>query len=272
MVCLPGCHNNTAAPSGNLSFKDEKSMRDALKGTWILEEYVDSIDAGLTPKLLEYMLEKMNQISYSPAPKNLVIKGVFHPLEMNSFWDLDRSVDSCMVIFEPHVNKLVFNIVEHYYASKHLIDTAEFIFNGPDTLLRVYQGAAVIDFIKYDASHCPGISEYDHLTNSKFIAGKYYLDSDTEKKHHILFTKCGGVEGAENISADLRGFNSYKTVLPFNLIGPDELNLYEGNKPSDNQNMSGEMCVAIFSWEVKTDSLILKPERMDKRIVLVKAR
>src|SRR5580698_2113773 len=66
-ICtISSCHNNNAAkaPNASLVFKDEQSMRETLKGIWILKEYEDSIDAGLTPKLLEYMLRTRSCINY----------------------------------------------------------------------------------------------------------------------------------------------------------------------------------------------------------------
>ena len=251
VFCLSGCLNSTAQKSDKFIFKDEKSMRDALRGRWILKEYEDSIDAGLTPKLLEYMLEKMNYISYSSEHDILIVRGLFHHIEKNHFWDVDRSVDSSSVSFEPLIDKLIFRVTEQSYESKRIIDTAEFVINEMDTVLRVHQDSKVIDFIKYDAGLCSNNDEYGHLVNSKFIAGKYYLYSDTGHAHHIIFTKCGDIEGAQYIDPAFNGYSNYGIGLMGFRTEPDRISM---DNPNDKR-MDAE--AVIMPWRVLNDSLIL---------------
>ncbi|MCW3127555.1 MAG: hypothetical protein JWO03_3213, partial [Bacteroidetes bacterium] len=78
-------------------------------------------------------------------------------------------------------------------------------------------------------------------------AGKYFNANDTTLSHHIIFTKCGNVEGAENIATYITRGKSYEVKLAYfddkgdKIIFRDSLD--EG--------------VAELFWSVNKDSLIL---------------
>jgi hypothetical protein len=236
-------------------------MRDELGGTWILQEYEDSTDAGLTPKLLEYMFNKWNQISYDVASGKARIFSLSQMRSIRGFYDTEY-LDSCAVYLYPQSDKINFHI--SYPASMHrppISDTAEFLISGNDTILRIHTDSTALDFVKYDIGKCSNIGVYSHLVNSRFIAGKYYALSDTAHRHHIIFTKCGDIEGAEFIAPYLKGFTNYSVVTRGFFTEPDQMSLYD----SRDTRMSAE--AITLQWQVTDDSLIL-----GDHIVLVRMR
>ena len=189
-------------------------MREALRGTWILQEYEDSIDAGLTPKLLEYMLDHRHSIGYYPDIKN----GNTDPRYLAYLWHDKNNVEMQLhVSFKFAADMITFSGEKDKVtgsAPRPLI--ARFVINSPDTILRVYGDSSLmdsVDFVKYDNSKCQHVPAYFHLINSKFLAGKYYAVGDTGHRHHIIFTRCGTVEGAEYISSELSGCSDYEVQL-----------------------------------------------------------
>lgn len=254
-IYLSGCHN-TPAPD-KFSFKDETSMRKTLEGTWILEEYMDSTDAGLTPKLLEYMLGKWNQICYESGKARIFSLSQTRNAKGSS--DTEYR-DSCTVHFYPGANKMIFRIAPQVWQHRQpAIDTAEFILSGNDTVLRVHIDSNVIDFIKYDIGRCEQMAEYSHLVNSKFIVGKYFALDDTARRHHIIFTKCGSIEGAQYIAPQYKDCSNYDVVIKGFLTEPDQISIY-------NQSNHSGIQASIMPWRVQNDSLIIGD------IVLVRAR
>jgi hypothetical protein len=265
---LSGCNNNTVAPSAKLSFKDEKSMREALKGTWILKAYMDSIDAGLTPKLLEYMLGKCNRIKFVSESNILLINKRAKFMDEGQYHNLDGWTDSLIVKFSPNDNKIIF-IETIDPKQKPVADTAEYIFSHNDTILRLYKDSTTVDFVKYSIGKCDDIGDYSHLINSKYIAGKYYSLDDTAHLHHIIFTKCGNMEGAKYIMPKLSGYSTYFVSIEGFLTGSDRIVLYNDNGPDSN------IIPILYNWSVIDDSLILRSNQADcsdQPIVLVKAR
>jgi hypothetical protein len=249
-------------------------MHEALKGTWILKEYEDSTDAGLTPKLLAYLLGTKSQISYDMD--HMIISG-FEPMRDGMlnytgpkavyalrFDAPDRRLvieirsDTTSTDFDdegsPIERKLPSRIVE--------IDTADFIVEGADTILRLNVGANQKDFVKYANTKCPDQSVYIHLVNSKFITGKYYALTDTGHAHHIAFTRCGGLEGAGNIDASLTEMTEYEVNVANFTTKPDAIEFYNPEYKIGR----------TFYWQVDHDSLILYQDAQDKekQIVLVK--
>ena len=238
-------------------------MRDALKGSWILQEYEDSIDAGLTPKLLEYMLDKPNGIFYSVDPWT----DSLHPdniVEMG--YKTDKTLD-LRAVFKFAESKMEFYSLPDSAsgAISKLIATAEFIIDTPDAILKFHFDTSqrAVNFVKYDVGTCPHMTAYSHLINSKYLAGKYYRNDDEGKKHHIILTRCGSIEGAENIDVSMKEYALYSPVYFGFKTNPDVVIFY------DKQYIKADM----LSWEVDQDSLILSHEGgIDtKRIVLVKA-
>jgi len=209
LAVLDGCHSPNAPRKSEPA--DQASMQQMLKGTWILQEYEDSIDAGLTPKLLEYMFSKYNLMACDFDSGDYRI--LSYTPRMGNYY-MDPLYDTCRIRFMPGSNKMVFEInyfdVQRRTAS---IDTAELIINGPDTILRFYDSiATALDLVKYDNSKCPNADVYQHLISSKFIAGKYFRVDDDQHEHHIIFTRCGDVEGAQNIDASMNDFATYSVV------------------------------------------------------------
>ena len=269
LICLflSGCHNsgNTDATSGKTTFKDERSMRAAMMGSWILQEYTDSIDAGLTPKLLEFMLEKQRLIEYDPNKK----EGTADPVHSVYISEGNSNDEQLMLAdFKFADNKIIFRKQAGDTSGKAIgqVVNADVIINAPDTILRLYTDSLLssyIDFVKYDNSKCPDIDVYHHLINSKFIAGKYFREDDRGKERHIIFTRCGNIEGAENIDPSLHGHTDYDISMSHFLTSPDAIELYD---PVLKMGRT-------FYWEVSEDSLILRPNKSDKgtSIVLIKA-
>jgi hypothetical protein len=252
LTLLSGCHNDNAPPP-KFAFGDERYMQDALQGDWILQEYMDSIDAGLTPKLLEYMFDKVNLLQYRRA---------YGRMQMYTFARFKAAPDTCDLLFDPANNTILFKVV--YNDGQHpasRTDTAEFIINGSDTVLHLRGAFGQTDYVRYSTDRCTGMDEYSHLINSKFIAGKYYALDDTARHHHIIFTRCGDIEGAEFIFPQLKDYSHYDVLMSGFRTGPDQMSLC--------QNHDGKMNVSslLISWTVVNDSLIL-----GKDIVLVKAR
>jgi hypothetical protein len=247
LALATGCGMNSGKKSTAVPPMNGSSMQQALKGHWISEEYADSIDAGLTPKLLEYMIDRAGSIDFDPAHNIALLTG-------------SDAIDTCRVGFDPVGNKVFFTAPGQGSAA----DTAEFIITATDTLLRLHRDSAIVDFTKYDIGACPGISAYSHLVNSKFIAGKYYALSDAAKEHHIIFTRCGSIEGAEYISRLLKNCSSYEAALTNFVTHPDAIEFY------NTQARPG----LVYYWEVSEDSLILRSgdRNRDNSIVLVKAQ
>lgn len=239
-------------------------MREALKGSWILQEYADSIDAGLTPKLLEYMLDRQSLIVYAVDPWDTTNKNNTITIANE---ETNKDEDYIM-IFKCAENKI--ELFSKYDSLTRempkYVATVEFVSSEPDMVLHLYNDSLKdkpVSFIKYDVGKCPHITPYSHLVHSKFIAGKYYGINDIERKHHIIFTRCGSIEGAENIDPLMRFFGEYGTVITNFRTNPDVIVFInaEYNK------------AAKMSWEVNHDSLILyhAGDVKDSRIVLVKA-
>ena len=257
VFCLSGCLNSTAQKSDKVSFKDEKSMREALKGTWILKEYEDSIDAGLTPKLLEYMLEGLYSIKYSSDTDCHFISGLGGRV-LTTDYDKALGDERCSIGILTSSGQIVFT-----KSDSKKSDSAMLIIDGADTILKIRD---TVDryFVKYDGSKCDNIDVYNHLVNSKFIAGKYYREEDKDKAKHIIFTKCGNIEGAINIDGSLDGMDGYFVTIANSSLGLDVMK-FAGSGHNYNSDRR-------FHWEVVVDSLILKPEKATRRIVLVKSQ
>ncbi len=263
---LSGCQNSNTAPA-KFGFKDERSMREALRGTWILKEYEDSIDAGLTPKLLSYMMTKLTQIDYDS--NRLSVSGFGPLIDSLMFYANGSQIENSGPIFDFRNNKIFFTLSKPYSADSVRKDSslinAEFIFNDSDTILRVHMDSTFTDFIKYPMS-CDEYPYY-HLINSKFIAGKYYLLNDTGKTHHILFSKCGAIEGSEFIDNELKGYTSYSNGAIDQYYCNDVL-VFE-----KEDNTGGHIGSFGYLWQVVQDSLILRIENdRHTTIVLVHVR
>ena len=242
---LSGCQNSNTAPA-KFGFKDERSMSEALRGTWILQEYMDSIDAGLTPKLLEFMLENIYSIKYTSDTDCLFVLGMggaritadYDKAWREQRYSVDFLTSSGLMIFTNRDTKK--------------IDTAQFVIDGSDTILKIRDTSAIY-FVKYDASRCQNIDEYNHLINSKFIAGKYYLANDTGRTHHIIFTKCGKVEGVEYISSELKDHSDYDVQFTHFSTYPDAITF---NNPKFKIGRQ-------YYWEVIKDTLRLYSQYQD---------
>lgn len=232
-------------------------MREAMAGNWILQEYEDSIDAGLTPKLLEYMLDKPNSIAYGIDPQS----DSLHPDNLiGMVYQHDKS-EELNASFKYAESRIDFFSLQQ--KSKH-VASAQFLIDSPDAILRVSFDSLPrpLDFVKYDVGSCPHMTAYSHLINSKFIAGKYYRSDDTARKHHIIFTRCGNIEGAQNIDESMRNYEVYTVLYVGFKTNPDIVLFINA------QYNKADM----LSWEVSGDSLILRRERDpdERRIVLVK--
>jgi len=246
---MSACQNNTTPPPPDkLTFKDAKSMQDALRGTWILKEYEDSIDGGLTPKLLEYMLEDVYSIKYNSDTECQFILGNGGVRITADYYKAWRE-QSYSVDFVRSSGRILFTNTD-----TRKTDTAQLIIDGADTVLKIRDSLAIY-FVKYDASKCQNTDEYNHLINSKFIAGKYYLVSDTGRKHHIIFTKCGKVEGAEYIAPELKDHSDYEVQFTHFSTYPDAITF------NDPQFKIGRP----YYWEVRKDTLRLYSRYEDGR-------
>jgi hypothetical protein len=157
-------------------------------------------------------------------------------------------------------------LFDHSSKAAKQIGTLQFVFDGIDTTLMFHSEPEAKDsfeFIKYDMNKCSGFPDYMHLVNSKFIAGKYYNVSDTSSLHHIIFTRCGNVEGAENIAPDLTKGSYYEVQLGQFDAGGDVIRFRD----------AGDNGVAEMLWTVSKDSLILTSDVSNKKkapIVLLK--
>lgn len=239
-------------------------MQNALRGTWILKEYEDSIDAGLTPRLLELNLIKRSVLTYINGK---MISNGFEKWSNEKVYPVGNSEESYLLCFYPSQNKFSIEISSAKMGSK--LDTAEFIIDGLDTVLRVFDKSNSHVYIKYDIDKCPDISPYTHLVNSKFIAGKYYNATDTAKRHHIIFTKCGNVEGAELIDSYLKDYKDYQIEIDDFNCTPDCISFIKPNLK--DTTFHGKS----FLWKVNSDSLILynhNGNELDNSIILLRAR
>ena len=276
---LAGCRDNGSHLPESFSLKDKPAMQQTLRGTWILREYEDSIDAGLTPKLLELMLGPKSIISYEQG--HLSMWGLY-PSRRDTTEEEHVFSEEFELGFDAATQKLIITVSENeeeltvdsagrpnsQRATKNKVlkvDTAEILVSEGDTVLRLHTDSSFHDFVKYDVGKCKDIVPYAHLVNSKFIAGRYYALSDTGRLHHIIFTKCGSVEGVENISPDLKGYSEYGLELTNFSTFPDAIFF---NNPA--YKMGRE-----YYWEVEIDSLRLRSTVLDSKaapIVLVRAR
>jgi hypothetical protein len=253
-------------------------MREALKGTWILQEYMDSVDAGLTPKLLEYMLGARSCLNYDL--KQLTTSGFQTTLNKNLYFD-NNTAENYQLSFDVAHNKLIIKVtidttISDIDADGKLslktvslnksteTDTAEFIIEYGDTVLRLDRDSTYTDYVKYDNSRCEHIEAYSHLINSKFIAGKYFRADDQARSRHIIFTKCGNIEGPENIDPALSENTEYGVSLTNFSTTPDAIEFYN---PKYKMGRT-------YYWEVNEDSLILShdPDGKGSPIVLVKVQ
>ena len=276
---MSACHSNAPkAPVAQFGFKDEQAMREALKGTWILKEYEDSVDAGLTPKLLEYMLGSRSCMNYDL--KQLTTSGFQTSLNKDLYFD-NNTTEDYQLSFDIAHNKLIIKVTidttildidadgkpSLRTASLNNItesDTAEFVVEDGDTILRLHRDSTKTDFVKYDNSRCERVEAYSHLINSKFIAGKYFRADDHTRARHIIFTRCGNVEGPENIEPSLSENTEYGVSLTNFSTTPDAIEFYN---PKFKMGRT-------YYWEVNEDSLILShdPDGKGNPIVLVKAQ
>ena len=275
---MQGCHSNNS-PTTTSGFKDERAIRATLSGTWILREYEDSIDAGLTPKLLELMLGPKSIISYEQG--HLSMWGLY-PSRRDTTEEEHVFSEEFELGFDAATQKLIITVSENeeeltvdsagrpnsQRAAKNKVlkvDTAEILVDGGDTVLRLHMDSSVHDFVKYDVGKCKDIVPYAHLVNSKFIAGRYYALSDTGRLHHIIFTKCGSVEGVENILPELNGYSGYAVELTNFSTFPDAIFFYN---PAYKLGRT-------YYWEVSVDSLKLHTDYLNRHneiITLIKAR
>jgi hypothetical protein len=279
-ICfMSACHSNAAkAPATRFGFKDEQSMRQALQGTWILQEYMDSVDAGLTPKLLEYLLGSRSCINYDL--KQFTTSGFQTSLNKNLNYD-NSAAENYQLSFDVAHNKLIIKVTidttisDIDAAGKPVLrtaslgkstetDTAEFMVEYGDTILRLHRDSMQTNFVKYDNSRCEHVDAYSHLINSKFIAGKYYRLDDQSKARHIIFTRCGNIEGPENIEPSLTENTQYGVSLTNFSTTPDAIEFYN---PKYKMGRT-------YYWEVNEDSLILShdPDGKGNPIVLVKVQ
>ena len=249
-------------------FKDDAAMRTALRGSWILQEYADSIDAGLTPKLLEYILEREHSIEYYPgAAEGAVTTGA--PDKVRVGYQENNTEKTLTVRFDPKANKITFlepiDLKQSAISYKEVAH-AEFLIINRDTNLLFYNDSTPgkpIEFTKYDMNRCDHVPAYLHLVSSRFIAGKYYAADDKDRSHHIIFTKCQNIEGAENISTDFKSSSMYQVEL--GQFGADGDKIRFMDKEDKGK--------AEMVWSVDKDSLILFPySDRSKPIVLLKAK
>jgi hypothetical protein len=253
LTSLAACRN-TSKEEQPFRFKDEKSMREALKGSWILKEYADSVDAGLTPKLLAYMFASENTIDYYPDKTGkdsdvvVIWKG-----NSSQFTIDDQTFETN---FDYKENKLFFS---HHYkdtSGKDItqLDSAEFVVDGIDTTLiflgdsNPHQGRS---FIKYNVGSCPEMNAYQHLVNRRLITGKYYNVSDPQHLHHILFSSCGSIEGAGYISSSFSGFSDYDVFVENHLSGLDQISF------SSKRDTRMDAQATIVDWSVNKDTLTI---------------
>ena len=156
---------------------------------------------------------------------------------------------------------------------KQFIGKGKFILSGSDTLLSFEKDSISKPkiFIKYSSTSCDHGQAYEHLVNSKFIAGKYFLLADTGRSHHIIFTKCGNVEGAVYIDHFISEYKSYRPVLGGYTSGSDRMKFVSSGGDSE------------YFWNLDRDSLILERKIYShygdpqesftlERFVLVKSR
>jgi hypothetical protein len=264
IICgLSACHSHTGIPASQLAFKDRHAMREALKGTWILQQYTDSIDAGLTPKLLEYIIDsEQNTIVFDPAKWNNTNTDDLVGIGYEDA-GRDQEVAADFKFASGQIDFYSQDSVTHKRIK--LIASADFVIDTPDAILKVRfdTSHSTVNFVKYDVGACPHIAPYSHLINSKFITGKYYRADDDQQAHHIIFTRCGNVEGAQNIDASMQDFTIYSIVLSGFRANPDVMIFYN----------AGYNRADMLSWIVSDDSLILSHDggRNAKRIVLVRA-
>lgn len=254
LFILSGCHND-ARSSEKLGFKDERSMREAMKGNWILQEYSDSIDAGLTPKVLGYMFQDLYGIEYT-SDSCLLLFAAHSPsgntIFMNSSLPYSLS-------FIPSQSMVVFRKVSSEGADKGLpSDTAVLAVDQADTILRFISGSFSLQLVKYDAYQCPGIDAYSHLVNSRFIAGKYYSAGDTGHLHHIIFSKCGIIEGQEYIGPEFKTKDNYGVTLDPSNNASDQITFMdETDQRKDAQAIS-------VDWSVNKDTLTIGKYKLIK--------
>ena len=225
-------------------------MRQAVNGTWILKAYEDSIDAGLTPKLLEYMLVHTNSITID---KNKL------------YFDNDTSE-----LYTTQFDRLNNNIYlkKGVGGSKQIPDTLLCSIIDGDTLLSIYKDSMLLTFTKYNDDKCADETPYGHLINCKFIAGIYYTLADTARRHHIIFTKCGDIEGAQFIGLGFENVCNYSVSVAGFYTDPDAIALY--NTQHNNRKADAD----FVHWQVVNDSLLLWHDRLGRTtpVVLVKAR
>lgn len=261
-MLIGGCHTPVKPPEA-FAFKSEQAMQNALRGSWILQEYADSIDAGMTPKLLEFMVTKSHAITYSPDGKSMN--------EVRIGDQDDKNSELLSVDFDFKANKLTFyqkGVAKDTTGKPIGAMIATFTINDGDTVLQFQSDSAdgkIRDFVKYDINKCPEVSAYEHLVNSKFIAGKYYNAEDKDHIHNIVLTRCGSIQGAENISPTMSGYDHY---IP----------LVEGfGSEGDKLTLTGAKDVPAREvyWVVDKDSLTLTSTSLSHKlnpIVLLRKR
>ena len=210
---------------------------------------MDSIDAGQTPSQLQYIRDRWDELIYFPESNKLRIDEHFESPDMREF-DVINYGDSSFVRFDPSSNKFTFYaFFAEYRRRLPLVDSAEFIYVDGDTILRIHRDTMPVDLIKYYQGACVQDDPYSHLFKSRFIAGIYYNANDPQHRHHIIFTKCGNMEGCEFISPDFKSYQTYSI-----LIGPD----YDGRNSIhfwDESNHSMNAEAVSQEWSVNKDTL-----------------
>lgn len=248
-----------------IDFQTENDFKSALKGTWILKSYRDSIVNGKTPSMISNLLIGMHKFYYNPDKKysNIFPKDSSYYVFMYTMENFVENGYSIRFNLESDSISVIEKNISSYYdkTEKKWIDKP-LISNVIGKLaLSIEKNDTLMNLTIFDIS---GIHQkllvkyldYDQLINRQFIASCYYVNNDTTKLVNFLIN--GKVFGLENIDRNLSNVDKY-----FVSVG------YFGD---NNDNLCFELTgkqslFQCFYWTKLGDDLILRKEKTSKSVI-----
>lgn len=247
---------------GNIDFLSENNFKDALRGTWILKSYRDSIEKGQTPAMIHDLLTGIHRFYYNPDKK---YSNIF-PQDSSYFVFLDSEKNFIQIGYSIKfdLTNNTITIIEKDISSYYDTDENKWKdkFIGPknigkisisthnnDTIMSLSMnensGINEIELIKY--------IDYDQLINNKFIAGTYYVKNDTTKL--ISFSSNGYVSGLMNLDKSILKADQYYVSVGYFSTNRDNLCF---------QRAGHESIFPCFYWTKLDNDLILRKQTINE--------
>lgn len=246
-----------------IDFQSENGFKNALRGTWILKSYKDSIEKGQTPVMIHALLTGINEFNYNPYKKYsnifpedssyyVFISEKENFIQMGYSIKFDLVIDSITII-EKDISSY-YDTVEKKWKDKLV---------GPKNIgklsMSTYKNDTIMNLVfindnfgvnKIELIKC---INYDQLINNKFIAGIYCIENDTTKL--IYFSSNGNVTGLGKIDKTLLKADQYYVSVGYFSDNRDNLVF---------QRAGSESIFPCFYWTKSGYDLILGTTKNNK--------